>query len=65
MPCVETILQNIRCFIVYIVVIVLDSFRKQCIVSLFFALEYEDYPKFVAILISFVIAVSFIEIFSS
>ena len=34
-------LQHIRCFIVYIVIIVLDSFRKQCIVFLFFALEYD------------------------
>ena len=34
-------LQNIRCFIVYIVVIVLGSFRKQGIVFLFFALEYQ------------------------
>ena len=34
-PCCKT------CFIVYIVIVVLDSFRKQCIVFLFFALEYE------------------------
>ena len=36
-------LQNIRCFIVYIVIklIVLGSFRKQGIVVSFFALEYE------------------------
>ena len=40
-PVVETILQNSRCFIAYIVIIVLNSFRKQCIVLLFFALEYE------------------------
>ena len=30
-----------RCFIVYIVIIVLDGFRKQSIVHLFFALTYE------------------------
>ena len=34
-------LQNIRCFIVYILIKVLRSFRKQCIVFPFFALEYE------------------------
>ena len=37
----ETMLQNIRCFIVYIVIIVLVSFPKQGIVVSFFALEYE------------------------
>ena len=40
-PVVETILQKIRCFIVYIVIVMLDSFRKQYIVFLFFALVYE------------------------
>ena len=38
---VETKLKNIRCFIVFIVILVLDSFRKQGIVFWFFALEYE------------------------
>ena len=33
--------ENIRCFIVFIVILVLDSFRKQGIVFWFFALEYE------------------------
>ena len=33
-------LLNIRCFIVYIVIIVLGSFRKGIVVS-FLALEYE------------------------
>ena len=33
-------LQNIRCFIVYILIIVQGSFRKQGIVVSFFALEY-------------------------
>ena len=37
----ETMLQNIRCLIINIVIIVLGSFRKQGIVFLFFALEYE------------------------
>ena len=37
----ETMLQNIRCFIVYIVIIVLGSFRKQGIVVSFFAIEYK------------------------
>ena len=32
----ETMLQNIRCFISYIVIIVLGSFRKQGIVFLFY-----------------------------
>ena len=65
-PVVETILQNIRCFIVYIVMIVLDSFRKQC--SVFFLspwnMRFERLnnlpcnavkPKFVAIFVFFVI----------
>ena len=34
-------LKNIRCFIVFIVILVLGSFRKQGIVFSFFALEYE------------------------
>ena len=34
-------LQNIRCFIVYIIIIVLGSFCKQGIVFSFSALEYE------------------------
>ena len=34
-------LQNIRCFIVYIVITALGSFRKQGIVFSFFALENE------------------------
>ena len=38
---VETILKNIRCFIVFIVILVFDSFRKQGIVFSFLALEYE------------------------
>ena len=39
---VETMLKNItRCFIVFIVILVLGSFRKQGIVFSFFALEYE------------------------
>ena len=38
---VETMLKNIRCFIVYIVILVLGSFRKQEIVFSFFALEYK------------------------
>ena len=37
----ETMLLNIRCVIVYIVNLVLGSFRKQGIVVSFFALEYE------------------------
>ena len=40
-PVVETMLRNIKCFIAYILIIVLDSFRKQCIAFLFFALECE------------------------
>ena len=35
---VETMLKDIRCFIV---ILVLDSFRKQEIIFSFFALEYE------------------------
>ena len=38
---VETMLKNIRCFIVFIVILVLGSYRKQGIVFSFFALEYE------------------------
>ena len=34
-------LKNIRCFIFYIVILVLGSFRKQRIVFSFFNLEYE------------------------
>ena len=34
-------LTNIRCFIFFIVILVLGSFRKQGIVFSFFALEYE------------------------
>ena len=37
----ETMLKNIRCFIVFIVILVLGSFRKQGIVFSFFTLEYE------------------------
>ena len=68
-------LQNIRCFIVYIVIIVLGSFRKQGIVFSFFALEYEvgkinNLPfnavklNFVTIFVFLVTAASFIEIIS-
>ena len=64
----ETMLQNIRCFIVYIVIIVLGSFRKQGIVASFFALEYEVGKikfntvklNFIAIFVFFVTAASFI-----
>ena len=38
---VETMLKNIRCFIAFIVILVLGSFRKQGIVFSFSALEYE------------------------
>ena len=38
---VETMLKNIRCFIVFVVILVFGSFRKQGIVFSFFALEYE------------------------
>ena len=38
---VKTMLKNIRCFIVFIVILVLGSFRKQGIAFSFFALEYE------------------------
>ena len=73
-PVVETILQNIRCFIVYIVMIVLDSFRKQCIVFFLspWNMRFERLnnlpcnavkPKFVANFVFFVIADSFIEMF--
>ena len=41
-------LQNIRCFIVYIVIIVLGSFRKQGIVVSFFALEHQVVSNFVS-----------------
>ena len=36
-------LLNIWCFIVYILILLLDSFRKHGIVFGFFALEYEVY----------------------
>ena len=38
---VETMLKNIRCFIVFMVILVLSSFHKQGIVFSFFASEYE------------------------
>ena len=38
---VETMLKNIRCFIVFIVILMLGSVRKQGIVFSYFALEYE------------------------
>ena len=38
---VETMLKNITCFIVFIVILVLGSIRKQGIVFWFSALEYE------------------------
>ena len=38
---VETMLKNITCFIVFVVILVLGSFRKQGIVFSFFTLEYE------------------------
>ena len=38
---VETMLKNIRCFTVFVVILVFGSFRKQGIVYSFFALEYE------------------------
>ena len=66
-------LQNIRCFIVYIVVIVLGSCRKEDIVFSFFVLGYEvekNLPfnavklDFVTIFVFFVTAASFIEIIS-
>ena len=65
----ETMLQNIRCFIV---IIVRGSFRRQGIVVSFFTLEYEVVKKlknlpfnavklnFVAIFVFFVTAASFI-----
>ena len=70
----ETILKNNRWVIVFIVILVLGSFRKQGIVFSFFALEYEVEkiplnavkPNFVVIYVFFILtAASFIEKISS
>ena len=52
-------LKNIRCFIVFIAILVQGSFRKQGIVFSFFALEY------VVEFFFFLTPASFIEIISS